>query len=83
MLAFTIPWSFRDRKWLGLFTLFLNVFFFLFYCQTCLVLLSLRRCQFVGSFPFQGKLQMWVDIFPKEDGTPKRPVVIEERKPVK
>ncbi|KAL9983681.1 hypothetical protein ACROYT_G005897 [Oculina patagonica] len=31
----------------------------------------------------QGKLQMWVDIFPKEDGAPKTPVVIEERKPVK
>ena len=26
---------------------------------------------------------MWVDIFPKDDGTCKPPVVIDERKPVK
>lgn len=32
---------------------------------------------------FQGKVQLWVDIFPKDEGTPKPPVVIDERKPVK
>lgn len=31
----------------------------------------------------QGKVQLWVDIFPKDEGTPKPPVVIDERKPVK
>lgn len=31
----------------------------------------------------QGKIQLWVDIFPKDIGTPKPPVVIDERKPVK
>ncbi|XP_022792926.1 myoferlin-like isoform X1 [Stylophora pistillata] len=31
----------------------------------------------------QGKVQMWVDIFPKDDGNCKPPVVIDQRKPVK
>lgn len=31
----------------------------------------------------QGKIQLWVDIFSKEAGSPKPPVVIDERKPVK
>ena len=37
----------------------------------------------LGTFVFQGKLQMWVDIFPKHMGIPGSPFDVNPRKPGK